>query len=102
MMESLIQYVNWQPIFQRVAGMCTAWPSLTRSLLGAWMLLAIILAVLGPFLAPSAYALYFILLHLVLLTNNARYALSTVTFYYQTIACATTDWLKKYALDCCF
>ncbi|KAL3895811.1 MAG: hypothetical protein SGCHY_004475 [Lobulomycetales sp.] len=82
MMESLIQYVNWQPIFQRVAG--------------AWMLLAIILAVLGPFLAPSAYALYFILLHLVLLTNNARYALSTVTFYYQTIACATTDWLKKY------
>jgi hypothetical protein len=54
------------------------------------------LAVLGPFLLPSVYALYFLFIHLILLANNSRYAMSTVTFYYQTIACATTDWLQKY------
>lgn len=56
------------------------------------MILAILLAFLGPAHAPIPYAVYYTFLMGILVINNIRYAVSSYLFYKKSVQHSLTDW----------
>jgi hypothetical protein len=65
---------------------------------GIFVLFIIPWSLLGPIMSPLAFGIYFMVLHLMLLSSNIRSAYGVYTGYYSAIKTSTTDYLSKYLL----
>ncbi|KAI9101815.1 glycosyl transferase family group 2-domain-containing protein [Phlyctochytrium arcticum] len=84
-LRTKVASLPWKPIFQRLPG--------------TWLLCMLPFAFLGPVHTPLAFGLYYFILHLAFLTNNARSAYGMYVAYTNAKLYSVTDWLAKYTRD---
>ncbi len=74
--------IPWAAILQRI-------PGILALAIMPW-------SILGPFIFPVTFGIYYIFLHLMMLSSTIRNAYGIYIGYYSAIKTATTDYLAKY------
>jgi hypothetical protein len=78
--------------------MTVPWAAVLQRVPGILVLCVIPWSFLGPLLTPVSFGIYFMMLHLMLISSNIRSAYGIYSGYYSCLKASTTDYLQKYLL----